>query len=72
MDLEMPIMDGITATREIRRDGHTLAIVALTAHVVDKQRKQCFENGMNDFLAKPIKITELTRVIMNASNGKYN
>ncbi|HBR95737.1 MAG TPA: hypothetical protein DEA90_16390 [Opitutae bacterium] len=73
MDIEMPMMDGITATREIRRNGysHTPIIIALTAHVIDEQRKQCFEHGMNDFLSKPIKIPDLTRVIIKTSRGEY-
>ncbi|MGZ0709078.1 response regulator [Coraliomargarita sp. W4R53] len=73
MDIEMPVMDGITATREIRRDSqsHTPIIVALTAHVIDEQREQCFTQGMNDFLSKPVKIPELIRVIVKASRGEY-
>jgi signal transduction histidine kinase/ActR/RegA family two-component response regulator len=73
MDLEMPVMDGITATRAIRQNqqNHAPIIVALTAHVIDEQREQCFAHGMNDFLAKPIKIPDLTCVLAKASRGEY-
>ncbi len=74
MDIEMPVMDGITATREIRKSKHLPppTIIALTAHVIDEQRKQCFASGMNDFLSKPIKVPELTRAIVKTAQGEYN
>ncbi len=57
MDLRMPIVDGLEATRQIRerryRHGQ-VPIIALTANVTDADRRRCFEAGMNDFLAKPI------------------
>ena len=56
MDMQMPVMDGITATRAIRRmEVHrSLPIIAVTANVMPQDRQRCMDAGMNDFLAKPI------------------
>ena len=56
MDIQMPVMDGVTATREIRKLSQcsTLPIVAMTANVMAGDRERCIEAGMNDHVAKPI------------------
>ena len=56
MDIQMPEMDGIQATREIRSDAKykSLPIVALTANAMEDDRQRCLDAGMNDHLAKPI------------------
>ncbi len=56
MDLQMPEMDGHTATRLIREDGRfkNLPIVAMTAHAMVEERERCAESGMNDYVTKPI------------------
>ena len=68
MDVQMPEMDGMEATRRIRdprsavRD-HSVPIVALTAHAMKEDRDACLAAGMNDYLPKPVKPDELTAVL---------
>ncbi|MDX9820452.1 MAG: transporter substrate-binding domain-containing protein [Syntrophales bacterium] len=61
MDMQMPVMDGTTATREIRQDKRfqDLPIVAMTANVMDADIQRCLEAGMNDHVGKPIDPDEL-------------
>jgi len=66
MDMQMPVMDGITATRAIRSNLQlrTLPIIAMTANVMAADREKCIEAGMNDHVAKPIDPDELFRVLL--------
>ena len=67
MDHMMPGMDGIETTRLIRaRKGpnKNTPIIALTANVVNSMKEQYLDNGMNDFISKPIEMTELNRVLL--------
>jgi signal transduction histidine kinase/CheY-like chemotaxis protein/ligand-binding sensor domain-containing protein len=63
MDLEMPIMDGLTATARIRArevlDGSHIPIVALTAHAMQSDRERCLAAGMDGYISKPIQVREL-------------
>jgi len=65
MDIQMPEMDGLEATRLIRAggSGKNIPIVALTAHAMPEDRAGCFEAGMNDFLSKPLHHDALVRVL---------
>ena len=66
MDCRMPVMDGLEATREIRqRWGETrpVPIIAVTAHAMPADRRRCLEAGMNDHVAKPLKIASLVTVL---------
>ena len=54
MDIKMPIMDGLEATKAIREFNSEVPIVALTANAFDSDRQAAMEAGCNDFLAKPV------------------
>jgi len=63
MDVQMPDMDGLSATRALRSEGCELPVAAFTAGVSAAEREACEAAGMNDFLAKPVDIAELAAVL---------
>lgn len=79
MDCQMPVMDGLEASKRIRSDSSVLdqevVIVAMTANVLGQQREDCLRAGMDDFLAKPVKmesIRELMQRLVDVGRLKFS
>lgn len=73
MDLHMPIMDGLTATKKIRKNIHAdrqPMIVALTANAMKEDRDICLRAGMNEYISKPFSVADLIRVLEQAKAGE--
>lgn len=67
MDVQMPEMDGLEATRHIRTNQQKQpVIISMTANAMPEDREACINAGMNDYISKPIKITELINALQNA------
>ena len=65
MDIQMPVLDGLQATHQIRMDADLkhIPIIALTALAMSGDQEKCFDVGMNDYLSKPVAIEELKKAI---------
>jgi CheY-like chemotaxis protein len=75
MDIQMPEMDGIEATKRIRAEvskEYQPIIIAMTANTLLGDRETCIEAGMNDYLSKPINIDEVKRVLQKWYQTKLN
>ena len=71
MDMQMPVMDGIEATKRIRASSHpdhTIPIFAMTANTFASDRKKCFDAGMTGYIAKPISLNEITTTLHEGTN----
>ncbi|WP_158228956.1 PAS domain S-box protein [Chitinimonas sp. BJB300] len=71
MDLQMPVMDGYQATREIRQtiNANILPIIAMTANAMSSDRNACLEAGMNDHIGKPFELGYLVTTILHHLHG---
>ena len=73
MDCQMPLMDGLDATRRIRAGqagerSQAIWILAMTAHAMPGDRERCLEAGMNDYLTKPVRMTDLQQALQRLVN----
>jgi len=74
MDCNMPLLDGYQATEQIRAaelTGSRIPIIALTANAMVEEAKACFDVGMDDFIAKPVKIGDLEVVVNNFNHSGW-
>jgi two-component system, sensor histidine kinase and response regulator len=78
MDCQMPDMDGYTTTKNIRAQEHqlktekSLVIIALTANALSEDRQRCLDCGMDDYLAKPIKVSDLQTALLKWGDKSSN
>lgn len=66
MDINMPEMDGLEATRQLRARGHTEPIIAVTARSASDESHECLRSGMTDFLTKPVDVELLEQTVRQA------
>ena len=69
MDMMMPVMDGLEATRHIRalETGSRIPIIAMTANALESDRERCLQAGMDDYISKPVKAQELQAMLQRFS-----
>ena len=70
MDVQMPIMDGMTATRKLKVIAPQLPVIALTAHALPEERQRCLEAGMVSHLTKPIDPEQMIRVVLEKARKR--
>ena len=69
MDINMPVMNGLEATKRLRQMGFTLPIIAMTANVGDRDKQAALDAGMDAFVEKPVRVEKLLSEIANSLGG---
>ena len=71
MDMQLPVMNGLEATRQIRQNPKfaSLPILAMTANAFSEDKARCFEAGMDDFLTKPVDPEQLYSTLLKYLSG---
>ena len=76
MDVQMPVMNGLDATRAIRHGenplGKTIPIIAMTANAFSEDVQNCLNAGMNAHVSKPLDIETLERTLKSVLGGKFS
>ncbi|MEL6654548.1 MAG: response regulator, partial [Bacteroidota bacterium] len=75
MDVQMPVMDGLSATRKIRSEippDKQPVIIAMTANAMQGDRERCIEAGMNDYISKPFRMAELAAKLTEYGSKKID
>ncbi len=68
MDLQLPVMDGYAATKEIKSINSKVTIIAQTAHVMKGEKEKCLQAGCDDYLSKPIRLNLLMETLSRYLN----
>ncbi len=71
MDIQMPDMDGLEATRKLRQRGYRVPIIAMTANAMSGDRQRCLDAGMNDYISKPIEPVALYQALKQQLPEKF-